>query len=416
VLAVRGRVAGTQPTALVDLGKPAFKLGIAEIRVGWRDHTLAVKVASDRPTYRVREKAQVTVAVRTAGGAPPPAGSEVAIAAVDEGLLELQPNASWDLLEAMMGRRGYDVRTATAQLEVIGKRHYGRKAIPSGGGGGRQATRELFDTLLLWAGRVPLDAQGNAAVEVPLNDSLTGFRIVAVATGGLGLFGTGATEIRSTQDLMLLSGLPPLLRHGDRFPAQFTLRNTTDHPLTVSVSGRLIPEGGGDGVPLPAQDVELAAGAAQVVDWLLETPSYGDTLRYEIEADVRRRDRPARRHPATARRGAGAHAAGDVAARRQADLDAGRAAGRRRARRGGIDVLGTASLGGATTGVDDYLRQYRYSCLEQQTSIAVGLADEARWTSIAAALPSYTDGEGLLKYFPDMTRAARCSPPTCCRW
>ena len=284
VLAVRGRVAGTQPTALVDLGKPAFKLGIAEIRVGWRDHTLAVKVASDRPTYRVREKAQVTVAVRTAGGAPPPAGSEVAIAAVDEGLLELQPNASWDLLEAMMGRRGYDVRTATAQMEVIGKRHYGRKAIPSGGGGGKQATRELFDTLLLWAGRVPLDAQGNAAVEVPLNDSLTGFRIVAVATGGLGLFGTGATEIRSTQDLMLLSGLPPLVRHGDRFPAQFTLRNTTDHPLTVSVSGRVIPEGASDGASLPAQDVELAAGAAQVVDWLLETPSYGDTLRYEIEA------------------------------------------------------------------------------------------------------------------------------------
>ncbi len=36
VLAVRGRVGGVQPTALVDLGKPAFKLGIAEIQVGWR--------------------------------------------------------------------------------------------------------------------------------------------------------------------------------------------------------------------------------------------------------------------------------------------------------------------------------------------------------------------------------------------
>src|SRR5690606_3505588 len=36
VLAVRGRVGGVQPTALVDLGKPAFKLGIAEVRVGWR--------------------------------------------------------------------------------------------------------------------------------------------------------------------------------------------------------------------------------------------------------------------------------------------------------------------------------------------------------------------------------------------
>ena len=406
VLAVRGRVAGTQPTALVDLGKPAFKLGIAEIRVGWRDHTLKVDVSADRPTYRVREKAQVRIAVRTAGGGPPPAGSEVALAAVDEGLLELQPNPSWDLLDAMMGRRGYDVRTATAQMEVIGKRHYGRKAIPSGGGGGRQATRELFDTLLLWAGRVPLDAQGDAAVEVPLNDSLTAFRIVAVATGGLGLFGTGATEIRSTQDLMLLSGLPPLVRHGDRFPAQFTLRNTSEQRLTISVGGHVAPDGDGAAVPLPAQEIELAPGAASVVEWLLEVPSAGDSLRYEVTARAgdasdalavtqQVRDAvPVRTLQATLQR-AERPIAMPVAA--PADALPGR---------GGIEVAAAASLGGAGGGVADYLRRYRYTCLEQQTSVAVGLADEARWTTIAAALPSYTDGDGLLKYFPDLTEGS----------
>ena len=35
-LAVRGRADDVQPTALVDLGKPAFKMGLAEINVGWR--------------------------------------------------------------------------------------------------------------------------------------------------------------------------------------------------------------------------------------------------------------------------------------------------------------------------------------------------------------------------------------------
>jgi alpha-2-macroglobulin len=64
------------------------------------------------------------------------------------------------------------------------------------GGGGRQVTRELFDTLLLWKGRVPLDANGEASVAIPLNDSLTSFRIVAVATGGMPLFGTGSSTIR----------------------------------------------------------------------------------------------------------------------------------------------------------------------------------------------------------------------------
>src|SRR5262249_11393892 len=157
-LVVRGRVGEIQPTALIDLGKPTFKLGIAEIRVGWRAHELKVAVTADRATYHVRDKAQVKIAAQTADGKPAPAGSEVAVAAVDEGLLELLPNGSWNLLEAMMGRRGYGIWTASAQMQVVGKRHYGLKALPQGGGGGRQTTRELFDTLLLWQGRVPLDA------------------------------------------------------------------------------------------------------------------------------------------------------------------------------------------------------------------------------------------------------------------
>jgi hypothetical protein len=117
--------------------------------VGWRAHELGVSVTSDRQVYRIREKAQVKIAVRTADGKAPPRGGEVAIAAVDEALLELMPNKSWSLLEPMMQRRGYGVGTATAQMQVVGKRHYGLKALPHGGGGGRQVTRELFETLLL---------------------------------------------------------------------------------------------------------------------------------------------------------------------------------------------------------------------------------------------------------------------------
>lgn len=45
------------------------------------------------------------------------------MAAVDEGLLELMPNKSWEILPAMMKRRGYEVRAVTAQMQVVGKRH-----------------------------------------------------------------------------------------------------------------------------------------------------------------------------------------------------------------------------------------------------------------------------------------------------
>ena len=50
VLALRGRVAEPQPTALVDLARPAVKLGMARLRVGWRAHELSVAVEPEQET------------------------------------------------------------------------------------------------------------------------------------------------------------------------------------------------------------------------------------------------------------------------------------------------------------------------------------------------------------------------------
>ncbi len=263
VLAVRGRVGsfaswlsdmarrfnlpdfiprdGGRPTALIDLSKPSYRLGTAEIRVGWKPHRLDVRVTADRASYAVRQQAHVKIHVARADGKRLPAGAEVAVAAVDEALLDLASNPSWNLLDAMMGRRGLEVWTATAQMEVIGRRTFGRKAVPHGGGGGREHARELFDTLLAWQGRVTLDANGDAEATIPLNDSLTSFRIVAVANAGGDLFGTGSTNIATTQDLLLLSGLPPVVREGDRYLATFTVRNTTAKTASVRAAAKTEP-------------------------------------------------------------------------------------------------------------------------------------------------------------------------------
>jgi len=50
-LVVRGRAANIQPTALVDLGKPAYKLGISEINVGWKAHELKVKISPEKSIF-----------------------------------------------------------------------------------------------------------------------------------------------------------------------------------------------------------------------------------------------------------------------------------------------------------------------------------------------------------------------------
>ncbi len=398
VLLVRGRVGEVQPTAMVDLGRPAFRLGIAEIEVGARAHALDVTVTTDREAYRVRDTAVATVTVRDPAGAPPPPGSEVAVAVVDEGLLELSPNPSWDVLRAMLGRRGYGIQTATAQLEVVGKRHYGQKAAPPGGGGGRRSTRELFDTLLLWAPRVALDARGEARVEVPLGDALTSFRIEAIATAGLGRFGAGGTAIRTTQDLMVLSGLPPLVREGDRFRAGFTVRNTTARAMSLQVRAAVAGLPG----PLPARTFALDGGASAPVEWDVAVPAAVGALDWDVAvgepggaADhlrVRQEVRPAvpvRTLQATLFRWAPARA--PVPVRRPADALPDR---------GGIAVRMAPTLAAGLGGVREWMRRYPFTCLEQRLSRAVALGDEEAWLEVVRALPAHQDGDGLLAYFP----------------
>ncbi|HSU90396.1 MAG TPA: alpha-2-macroglobulin family protein, partial [Sporolactobacillaceae bacterium] len=398
-LAVRGRIASVQPTAMIDLGKPAFKLGIAEIRVGWREHRLKVEVAPEKSVYHVRDKARVKISVRTFDGKVPAAGSSIAVAAVDQGLLELRANDSWKLLDAMMGRRAYQIETSAAEMQVVGKRHFGLKAIPPGGGGGRQITRQLFDTLLLWKASVSLDANGDASVEVPLNDSLTSFRIVAIADSGADRFGTGFATIRSTQDLMLLSGVSPIIRNGDSFAAEFTVRNASERAFEATVNAKI------DGLaqnPV-AQRLALGPGEGKSVSWNVEVPAGAHELKYHVDASVEHGPQdhlliaqrvisaaPVRTFQATLLR-LDKPLVQPVA--RPADALVGE---------GGVQVALSPSLVAGLDEVRDWMRAYPYVCLEQRVSRAVALGDPQLWRGIVADLPSYTDADGLLKYFPSM--------------
>ena len=405
-LVVRGRVADVKPTALVDLGKPAYKLGIAPVKVGWAAHELTVEVLPGRQAYKVRERAAVRVKVRRADGKPLPAGAEVALAAVDSGLLELEPNDSWQLLEAMMRPRSLQVETSTAQMQVVGKRHFGRKSVAHGGGGGRGASRELFDTLLLWKGKVALDASGEAEVAVPLNDSLTSFRIVAVASAGAGLFGTGSSEIRSTQDLMLLSGLPLLAREGDRLRAGFTVRNASAGALEVRLGASMAADGH-PAQALPAQTARLASGAAREVYWDVTVPQ-ARRLRWQVDAGAGAGDGAPRDSLRVTLDVAEAVPVRTLQAT-LVQLDGPKAMTLQRPAgalpgKGGVRTTLSPRLAGSLQEVRDYMARYPYTCFEQRTSQAVALGDAAMWSGVAATLPAHLDGDGLVKYFASMER------------
>ncbi|WP_050813914.1 MG2 domain-containing protein [Acidovorax sp. NO-1] len=392
------------PTALVDLSKPAFRLGVAEIRVGTQAHQIDVKVQADKESYAVRGKAQVTITATLPGGKPA-ANAEVALAAVDQALLELMPNTSWNLLEAMLQRRSWGVETATAQMEIIGRRHYGKKAVPAGGGGGKAQTRELLDTLLLWEPAIKLDANGQARVTVPLNDALTTFKIVAVADAATGLFGTGSTSIRATQDLQIISGLPPLVREDDQFRAQITLRNTTKTAMKVEVAPRATL------LQLSPQTIDIPPEEAREVAWTVTAPAQlaqtrAQAILWEIEAkDTVGGARDALKAsqklipavPLTVQQATLVQVDGsfNLDVNPPADAIPGR---------GGLKMSLQPKLGGSgdggLPGVRDWWARYPFACLEQKISKAVGLRDGALWQTVVAQLPTYLDSDGLANYFP----------------
>ena len=401
-LVVRGRVSSIQPTSMVDLGKPAYKLGITEINVGWKHHELKLSVTTDAKVYKVRQNVKVKIKAMTAAGQALPPGSEVAVAVVDEGLLELMPNRSWDLLVAMMGRRGTSVKTVTAQMQVVGKRHFGLKALAQGGGGGiaagHEPTREMFDPLLLWKGRVILDNRGEATLDIPLNDSLTSFRIVAVATAGAGYFGTGFTSIRSTQDLMLLSGLSPVVRQGDSYFAPFTVRNMTGRAMDIQLSAA-VP---GLTTKLSPLNLSLAAGDARETGWTVAAPLGRETLIWTVTVKdvqtnitdtIKIAQKVAEATPVRTYQATITQLDKTYRLMLERPIDALHGPG-------GVKTTLKPKISDGLDGVMDYMRKYPYTCMEQKISVAVALRDEGLWKENMARLPAHLDNTGLVRFFP----------------
>ncbi|HVP71257.1 MAG TPA: alpha-2-macroglobulin family protein, partial [Gemmatimonadaceae bacterium] len=262
----------------------------------------------------------------------------------------------------------------------------------------------LFDTLLIWKGRVKLDANGRAAVDIPLNDSLTSFRIVAVALEGDARFGTGRATVRTTQDLMLLSGLPPVVREQDDFSASFTLRNTTaarlDARFAWSVRDKPAGDAAGKVVASCEQALGLAPNESRAVGLPVKVPVGPQKLYWEATATaggardtLRVTQEVIEVYPVRVYQATLARIDKPIEFPVAIPSDAIRG-------RGGVRVEVMGTLAGDQSALRDWFHYYPYSCLEQRASKAIGLRDAEMWSGVAASTANYLDRDGLARYFP----------------
>jgi uncharacterized protein YfaS (alpha-2-macroglobulin family) len=408
--------------------------------------TLSVGVRPAGASSRPRTQVPMEVAVRDAAGQPV-ADARITLVAVDQALLALKPNDTWALAKAMFAARGNAVHATALDARLLRRVEFGPQpqhrpydeaarsmfgvapvaaaapamisAAKATGPNDREEPppRTDLSSLILWRTDLRTDAQGIARATVPLNDALTQFRIVAIASAGEAQFGQGETTITSTQPLQIFSGLPELLRADDAIVQKLSLRNTGASPLAVVLKAEAVVEPNGewsgarDVVPADAlaarglkieRRVQLAAGQTQEVLWPVAVPGGASTLRWRISAqggeerdalEITQRVVPAL--TATVRQStllsvADAGAVPVVQPRDAVPLT------------GGVRVALQSSLVDAALAESTrWMAQYPYSCLEQQSSRYVSLDDRASWDRLMTQLPKYIDGKGLARYFPE---------------
>lgn len=260
-------------TPLPDLPeRAAYATGQISLSIPPITRTLDVVATPAAETLEPGDDTSVTVAVTDADGEPVD-GADVAIVVVDEAVLSLTgyelPDPLdvfytdvWSNLMATYVRRS--IVLARADL-VEGEIDGGRLATPSAPDAGDDAAEEPaaeepaseeasdgadldaggataielrtnFDALAVYAPSETTGTDGTVTVDVPLPDSLTRYRVMAVAIDGTDHFGKGESTITARLPLMVRPSAPRFLNFGDRFELPVVLQNQTDEPLEVDVA------------------------------------------------------------------------------------------------------------------------------------------------------------------------------------
>lgn len=374
VLLLKGRTGEFSAEDQSDPGKPAFRLGYAELKVDDAAKRLDVTLRADREEYRPAAKARLDLAVRDRQGRPAPA--EVTLWAVDVGVLSLTGYRTPDLLGSVWVEKALGVMNENSRQNLISRRAVVPKGGDEGGGGGgvggpEGTVRRDFRVLAFWLGSVATDATGRATTTVTLPESLTTYRVMAVAGDKLSRFGSAEREIRTSKPVLLEASFPRFLSLGDtaRFGAvlhsQLKEKGTAIVTLRCLDASVLALAGGAkQTVPVPARGsvevrfpvVARAVGTARVqmtVKLLGEQDAFEETLPVRVLAP-----------PETV----AAYGQARPRAEETVELPAGVVPGF-----GGLH-LETAST--ALVGLGEgarYLVDYPYGCAEQRASSALAL-------------------------------------------
>jgi uncharacterized protein YfaS (alpha-2-macroglobulin family) len=388
----RGRLPGSWPRASDDddPGRPAVRVGYALVRVSPEARRMKVALSPERLEYRPREEVMVRLRTTDLAGQAIPA--EVAVWAADEGVLSLTDYTTPDPVPAMGGVRGLGVVTTDNRVDILRREGFTPKGRHAGGGGGHGPARTDFRAVAFFDPAVRTDLRGEATVRFRLPDTLTTFRIMAVATSRGQRFGRAEAKVVCKRPLLLQPALPRFVRAGDRFEAGVVVHNLTAAPGAVTVRAR------GVGVAIEGKSeaearVESRRRAEVRFAFVAKQPGVA-RFRFEValgkERDALEVTRPVHLDTATESVGVNGEARAETTLQLAPPVPARRDAGR-------LELVVSGSRLAGVAGGFTWLLEYPYGCGEQTTSRLLALLALREVAEVA--------GEALARDPADMIRA-----------
>lgn len=276
-----------------EIRRPEYRVGYCQLRVERRSGLLNVELQPASPEVRPGAMVQVRATVRDATGKPVP-NAELALWAVDEGVLSLMP---WELPDpyatfhrdsVLFVRSGISLRRLLAENPK--ELDFANKGFTIGGGGEDDTaallTRRDFKATAYWHGTLTTGADGALEVTFPAPDNLTEFRLLAVANEGASRFGKGEGKFKVNKPLMIEPALPRFANVGDVITLKAVLHNTTaaeaEVALEFTAPEQVAPLDAESLRPLAERVVRrnarLAAGGSQVVSFPVKFLADGETV------------------------------------------------------------------------------------------------------------------------------------------
>jgi uncharacterized protein YfaS (alpha-2-macroglobulin family) len=133
--------------------------------------------------------------------------------------------------------------------------------------------RQVFPETLYWNAEAVTDENGHLALDLPLADNITTWRLTALASTREGELGVSTYDIVVFQDFFLDLDLPATIKRGEEISATVTLYNYLDQDQTVLIE--LAPDRWYDLVSSPQVRLALPPNDVATAEFIIRPAEAG---------------------------------------------------------------------------------------------------------------------------------------------